>query len=189
MFQFLQNQPSPLSRIITELLPWGVRTMSQPTAGLPDSSPQRGGGRGDLIERKGASFGPIILKLKWRKPSFQCFLLPPPLFHLLCVFFLMLWQWLNITQVPCQEIYSINTWHPSSGIHGLWQTWIIQTEIKIILLLTQKTKTLSFLPYFSSLPLLTLLLFFPSSFFSYHFFLLFFFPTLSLAGNPKFINI
>lgn len=86
MFQFLQHQPSPLSRIITELLPWGVRTMSQPTTGLPDSSPQRGGGRGDLIERKGASFGPIILKLKWRKPSFQCFLLPP-LFSICYVYF------------------------------------------------------------------------------------------------------
>lgn len=38
------------------------------------------------MARKGASFGPIILKLRQRKPSFQCFLFSPLFFHLLCFF-------------------------------------------------------------------------------------------------------
>ena len=57
-------------------------------AGLPAGSPYRGGGRGRLfIERKGASFGPIILKLRWRKPSFQHFLSFFSSFYICCVCF------------------------------------------------------------------------------------------------------
>lgn len=62
-------------------------------------------------------------------------------------------------------------------------------EIKIILLLTQKTKTLSFLPYFSLLSLLVFFLFFLFSSFSEHFFLILSFTFfLLLEPLPAFIS-
>lgn len=69
------------------LLPLGVRTMSQPPMLGSQLVPHVGeGAGGDSVERKGASFGPIILKLRWRKPSFQCFLFFPS-FYICCVCF------------------------------------------------------------------------------------------------------
>lgn len=62
-------------------------------------------------------------------------------------------------------------------------------EIKIILLLTQKTKTLSFPPYFSSLSFLVFFLFFLFFSFSEHFFLILSFTFfLLLDPLPAFIS-
>lgn len=159
--------------------------MSQPRAGLPDSSPQRGGGRGDFIERKGASFGPIILKLKWRKPSFQCFL--PPLFSICCVYFFNALAMAEYhTSALSRDIFNKhltpklrNTW-PVANMNysnGNQDNFASNSENQD-----------SFFPslfFFSSsshfIPVLSFFLFFLS-------FLSSFFP-LSLDGNPKCINI